>query len=97
MLLEDYPEGDRARDDQGRSPTHMGCQWGASGDTIDILLMIYPESIYVQYEESKAPMEYYETMESSLITNNSTLAIIECAPTYCAVTEAVRTAMKAQF
>ena len=87
-LLEDYPGGAGARDDKGRLPIHLGCQWGASADTIDRLLMIYPESIYVQDEESKVPMEYAETMEASLVTKNSTLALLECAPTYCAVTEA---------
>ena len=42
-------------------------------------------------------MEYAATMEASLVIKNSTLALLEYAPAYCAVTEAVRTTMKAQF
>ena len=42
-------------------------------------------------------MEYSDTMEASLVTKNSTLALLECVPTYCAVTEDVRTTMKSQF
>ena len=55
-------------------------------NTIDRLLMIYQKSIFVEDKESKVPMEYADTMETNLVMKNSTLALIRCVPTYCAVT-----------
>jgi hypothetical protein len=85
-LLRAYPAGVRKKDDRGRLPIHLGCEWEAPAAAIKALLTLYPESIYVRDADGKSPMDY--AMKSKMGGDVSeTVAVLKTGPAFCAVSK----------
>ena len=87
-LLEAYPDAARKKESKGKLPLHLACQWGASPDVVDRLLMSYPESIYDGDDDGKLPMDHAEGMKAHTANRTGIIAVLECGPAYCAVSQA---------
>ena len=86
-LLDAYPEGATAKEEKGKLPIHLACEWGTSVEIIDRLLLSNPESIYVRDNDGKLPMDHAEEMKDNISNKAHVIAVMECGPAYCAVSQ----------
>ena len=57
MLLKEYPEGAKYKDNKGRLPIHYACSNGTSPGIVAKFLLAYPESVSIEDNFGKTPLQ----------------------------------------